>query len=45
MVSMQKPTAIMLEKKLQVNAEVRNGKSQRLVAETLGVLKSTVGDI
>ena len=26
-------------------AEARNGKSQRLVAETLGVPKSTVGDI
>ena len=35
----------MLEKKLQVIAEVRNGKPQRLVAETLGVPKSTVSDI
>ena len=41
----RKRTVITLKKKLQVIAEVRNGKSKRLVAETLGVPKSTVGDI
>ena len=45
MASKRKRTVIMLEKKLQVIAEVRNGKSQRLIAETFGVPKSTVGDI
>ena len=45
MASKRKHTVITMEKKLQVIAEVRNGQSQRLVAETLGVPKSTVGDI
>ena len=45
MASKQKRTVITLENKLQVIAEVRNGKSQRLVVETLGVPKSTGGDI
>ena len=45
MASQRKRTLITLEKKLQVIAEVQNGKSQRLVAETLGVPKSTVSNI
>ena len=42
MASKRKHTVITLEMKLQVITEVQNDKSQRLVAKTLGVPKSTV---
>ena len=34
-----------LEKKLDIIAEIRQGKSQRAVLDRFGVTKSTVGDI
>ena len=45
MASKRKCTITTLDKKLQGIAEVRNGKSQILVVVTLGVPKSSVGDI
>ena len=45
MASKRKHTVVTLEKNLPVIAEVRNGKPKRLVADTLGIPKSTVGDI
>ena len=45
MASKRKRSVMSLEKKLDIIAEVRQGKSQRAVADRFGVAKSTVGDI
>ena len=45
MASKRKRSVVSLEKKLDIIAQIREGKSQRLVAEHFGVPYSTVGNI
>ena len=45
MASKRKRSVMSLEKKLDIIAELRQGKSQRAVSNRFGVAKSMVGDI
>ena len=45
MASKRKGSVMSLEKKLDIIAELQQGKSQRAVSDYFGVAKSTVGDI
>ena len=45
MASKRKRSVMSLEKKLDIITQIRQGRSQRAVADGFGVAKSTVGDI
>ena len=45
MASKRKRSVVTLEVKLQIIAELKEGKSQRLVAELYNIPKSTIADI